>query len=165
MVHLRRQHKGDPLSGQRRVQMDDALNILYGVAVAVTVALSAVHQRRGAAPHHGGKALEGVPGVNHGVKTLVRRVHGQRGELTVPVSFQGGKFDLRHFAGVVAVMVQQRACFGFIFLPKQEDQRAFFTGPERHRRVQCAAGIAVVTFAVVATTGQQRLRGVKTGTP
>ena len=148
VVYLGGEHEADALLRHGGVQVDDALDVLHGVAVAVAVALAAVDQAGGAAPYEGGKALEGVPGVHHGVQVFVRRIDVQVAELFVPVILQGFPLSLGHLFRV-RVGVQKRAGGLLAFLPQQEGQGDALAGLELDHRVERAAGIAVEVHAVV----------------
>ena len=71
VVHLGGEHEPDLLLGHGRFQMDDALDVLHGVPVAVAVAQAAVDQRSRPAPHKGDEAVVGVPGVDHRIEGVV----------------------------------------------------------------------------------------------
>ena len=161
VMHLRAQHEADAFLGHFGIQVDDALDVLDGVAVTVAVALAAVNEARRAGPDEGGEALEGVPGVDHFIEVRVRRLDVQVAELAVPVADQGSFFrlDLR---GGLAVGIHQAPGFGFALLPKQESDGLFFARGERQAGVQRAAGIAVEVQAVVQAAGGHACRSVET---
>ena len=115
MMHLGGEHEADALLGHLRVQMNNALYILHGVAVSVAVALARVYQAGSPAPDKGDIALEGVPGVHHGVQVLVRGMDLQGVQLAVPMGDELFPFGIHGFCGFL-ITLQQRAGLLFALL-------------------------------------------------
>ena len=76
------------------VQVNNTLNVLHGVAVAVTVALSAIAEARRARPYERDEALERVPCVDHRVEALVGSVDAEVVQLGMPVGHKRVKLTL-----------------------------------------------------------------------
>ena len=142
VMHLRAEHENKAFLRHLRVKVDDALNVLHRVAVAQTVALTAVDEGRRAAPDKRREALEGVPSVDHAVEIRVGRVDRQAGELAVPVINQRFQFAV-HLIRDVGIAVQQRTRRLFALLRQQERNRLRLAGLERQHRVQRTAGVAI----------------------
>ena len=142
VMHLGAQHEHQALLGHFGIQVDDALDVLHGIAVAQAVALAAVHQGRRAAPHEGDEALEGVPGVDHGVEAGIGGVDSQSGELAVPVFLQLGQLGVDHVLGV-GIAIDDGPGEGGGLLHQQEGDGLALAGLERQLGVQRAAGVAV----------------------
>ena len=68
VTHLRGEHKADLFHSHLGGKVDDALYILYGVPVAVTVAQAAVDEGGSARPDKCHEAVVGVPCVDHGIE-------------------------------------------------------------------------------------------------
>ena len=126
-MHLGAQHEADAVLGHFRIEMNDALDILHRVAVAVAVALTAVDQAGRAGPDEGSEALEGVPGIDHFVEVRVGRLDVQVAQLAMPVFDQGGLFRL-HLRGGLAVGVHQPAGFRFALLRQDKGDRLLLAG-------------------------------------
>ena len=62
------EHKAELFRRHFRSEVDDALDILHGIPVAVTVSQPAVDEGGGPGPDKCHKAVVGVPGIEHGVK-------------------------------------------------------------------------------------------------
>ena len=142
VMHLGAEHEHQTLLGHLGIEVDDALDILHGVAVAQAVALAAVDQGRRAAPHEGGEALEGVPGVDHGVEVGVGGVDHQAGQLAVPVLDQLSQLGVDHVLGV-GIAVDDRAGQGGRLLHEKEGDGLALAGLQHQLGMQRAAGVAV----------------------
>ena len=68
-----------------RIQMNDTLNVLYSIAVAVAVPQTAVYKRCGTGPDKGDEALISVPDVDHVVERIRRCADLEMVQLAVPV--------------------------------------------------------------------------------
>ena len=88
MVYLCRKHKTNLCKRHLRIQMDNTLNILHGIAVAVAVALSAVDKGSCTGPCKGNKALVSIPCIYHAVERRIRRIDLKIGKLCMPVILQ-----------------------------------------------------------------------------
>ena len=160
VMHLCAQHKGQHLPRHLWIQVHDALDILYGIAVSVSVPLSAVHQTRRPAPDKRREALERVPGVDHRVKVLVRGADLQVLQFTVPVTDQLLQFLLCRPLGV-RVTVHDLLRFKHRLLSQQESRGLLFARLQRDAELERTAGIGIVVQAVVTLAVQHRLRTVK----
>ena len=88
LLYLRREHKTDFFFCHFWCKMDDALNILYSIAVSVSIAQPAVDEGSGAGPDKCHKAVIGIPCSQHGVEFLAWRSHPQMIQLFIPVGFK-----------------------------------------------------------------------------
>ena len=75
VVHLGGEHEADLAQCHLRIGVDDALDVLHGVAVAVAVSLSAVDEAGGTGPGEGDEALVRVPDIDHVVEFFRRGLH------------------------------------------------------------------------------------------
>ncbi len=87
VVYLGRQHETYFVTGHFRVQMNDSLDILDCVTVAVSVSQSAVDERGGPGPDEGYEAVVGIPGVDHRVEGRTRGLYLEVIQSFVPVFF------------------------------------------------------------------------------
>lgn len=142
VMHLGRQHMHQATLGHFGIQMDDALDVLHGVAIAQTIALAAVDQGRGTAPHEGDEALEGVPGVDHGVEVAIGGVHLQGAQLAVPVGDQLLQLGI-HLGLHVSIGIQQRTGSGGTLHAQHEGDGLGLARLQLQHGVQGAAGVAV----------------------
>ena len=160
MMHLCAQHEGQHLPSHLRIQMHDALDVLYGIPVSVSIPFPAVDQARRPAPHERGKALERIPGVDHRVKVLIRRGNLQIGQFPVPVGNQLLQF-LFNRRGCIRIMVHDLLRLKDRLLSQQEGSGLLPARPQCRAELQGAAGIGIVIQAVVAFPVQHCLRPVK----
>ena len=152
VVHLGGQHEADLFAGHFGLQMDDALNILHGIPVAVAVAQAAVDEGRGPGPHKGDEAVVGVPGVEHGVEGRVRGLDLQMAEPAVPLCLQLVHFPGGPGGGVgVALQDGRRLCGGLH--PQHERHRPALAGGQLHHTGQSAAAVLVVAVGVAQVPG------------
>ena len=73
--YLSGKHKFDLFVGHFGSKVNNALNVLYGVTVAESVAEPAVLERGCSGPDKGDKAVVGVPHVYHIVEIIVGSVY------------------------------------------------------------------------------------------
>ena len=147
VVHLSREHEADLLCRRLRFQMDDALDVLHRVPVAVAVPQAAVDEGGGTGPGEGNEAVIGVPGVDHGIEFRAGCLDLEAGEFSMPERFQGVQLrraDRRR----VLVCVQQAGAFLCGLLSQQKGKRHGFFRFQRHRCGERAAAVAVVAQLV-----------------
>ena len=142
VVYLCRQHKADLFCGKLRIQVNDALDILYRIPIAVAVAQTAVYKGCCTGPDKGNETLISVPYVDHVVEGLRRCVYLEVVQLAVPVSLQCLDFFV-YLAGSL-IGCQDLVCLGVVLLTQYEDQFLGLARLERDIALECAAGIAVV---------------------
>ena len=101
VVNLSGKHEGDLFFGCLRCQMDDTLNILYRIAVAVTISKTAVDQGCGSGPGESHKTVVSIPGIDHGIEGRAGGIDLQMAELGIPVVFQGSQFFCSGKCGIL----------------------------------------------------------------
>ena len=155
--HLRGKHKYYLLLCHFGGKVDNALDILYGVAVAEAVAESAVLEGRGSRPCEGDEAVVGVPNVDDIVEVLVRGMHLQIIELAVPVFFQDFKLLIADAGLFVAGDYLLR--FLLRLLTEKVNEFLRLAGSEGYIRLESAAGVGVeVQVAVKVSRRSHRVR-------
>ena len=152
IVHLGRQHEANLLTGHFRLQMDDALNVLHRVAVAVAVPQAAVNQGGSPGPDKGDEAVIGVPGVQHGVEGGVRGLHLQVAEPAVPFRLEGVHF-LLHLSGGVGIARQDGSSLGRGFHAGCKQDGFALAGSQLHLAGEGAAAVLVVAFQIAQIPG------------
>ena len=86
--YLRGEHEPDLVRCHLGSEVNDSLDILYGIAVTEAVPESAVLEGCGSGPGKCDEAVVSVPDVHHVVERLVRRMYLQVIEFCVPVCLQ-----------------------------------------------------------------------------
>ncbi len=85
MAYLGRKHKADFFFCHFRRKMDDSLNILHRIPVAVAVAQTAVNQRGCTRPDKSDKTVIGIPGIDHRIKFWAGGMNLKMFKLFLPV--------------------------------------------------------------------------------
>ena len=152
VVHLGRQHEANLLTGHFRLQMDDALDVLHRVAVAVAVPQAAVNQGGSPGPDKGDETVVGVPGVQHGVEGGVGGIHLQVAEPAVPFRFQGVHL-LLHPGGGVGVACQDGGGLGRRLHAGGKQDGFALAGGQLHLAGEGAAAVLVVALHVAQIPG------------
>ena len=80
--------------------MDDSLNVLYCIPVAVAVAQAAVDKGSSPGPGKGHKTVVGVPGIDHGIKFRAGCTDMKMLQLFLPISLQPGQLPVHRFTGM-----------------------------------------------------------------
>ena len=148
VVDLCGQHEADLLGRHLGVEVDDALDVLHGVAVAVAVAQAAVHERCRTRPDEGDEALVRVPDVHHVVELVRGRLDLEVAELAVPEGLEVG--DLGVDGAGCLVALHDRGGLGVVLLTEQIDQLTGLAGGEGDLGAQGAAGVGVEIHRIIA---------------
>ena len=85
VIYLCRKHKADFFFCHFRRKMDDSLNILHRIPVAVAVAQTAVNQRGCTRPDKSDKTVIGIPGIDHRIKFWAGGMNLKMFKLFLPV--------------------------------------------------------------------------------
>ena len=122
--------------------MNDTLNVLYSIAVAVAVPQTAVYKRCGTGPDKGDEALISVPDVDHVVERIRRCADLEMVQLAVPVFLQSLYFVVNLAGSFIGS--EDFVCLCIVFLTQYEDQFLGFARLEGDVTLESTAGIAVV---------------------
>ena len=152
VVHLGREHEDDLLLGHFRGQMDDALNVLHRIPIAVAVAQAAVHKGSGSGPQEGHEAVVGIPGVHHGVEFRTGGLYLEPGQLFLPVIVKYPQLLTAGLGGVF-VGLQQGFRLAIRLFAYDKGKGFCFTRSQRDFRGQRAAAVAAVIQLVSQIAG------------
>ena len=123
-AYLAGNHQADFTERHLRREMQDTLNILHRVAVAVAVPQAAVDKRSRARPDEGNKALVSVPRIDHAVEIFIRRIDPQVVEFPAPICFQFVPVLLH--APQAAIGVRDSLCFALGMRAEQKTKLQAF---------------------------------------
>ena len=130
--------------------MNDALDILDGIPIAVAVAQTAVYEGRCTGPDEGDEALVSVPYVDHIVEFRAGGVHLEVGQLLVPEILQLCDFCIHLARRLVGIQDGSSLCA--VALTENVDQLRSFAGCQLQVALEGAACVGVVVHAAVALT-------------
>ena len=156
VVHLCGEHKTNLFRRLFRGKMNHTLNVLYGIAVTVAVAQTAVNQGRCARPCKGHEAVVGIPCVDHAVHFCAGGMDLEIFQFGVPVCLQRSQL-LRADRSRVCIACHECAGFLTIFGTHDKRQMCRFSGVKHQYGGQCAAGVFVVVHAAVQLAGGHAL--------
>ena len=148
VVDLCGEHKAYLVRCPFGIEVDDALYILNGVTVAVTVSQTAVYKGSCSRPDECDKALICVPHIDHIVEGIGGSADGEAVKDVMPVGD-----ELRYLlVGSSAVLVagDDLICLYIVLLTQSKGQHLRFTGSQFYLGLESAAGIAVVVEHVAA---------------
>ena len=128
--------------------MDDTLDILNGISVAVAVSESAVDKRSSSRPDESDEALISVPYIYHVVELIVRCADLEVIELAVPVVNKLLELCV-DLACLLILSHDSLSCLG-ILLSYDVDDLCCLSGSKLCIRLESAAGIGVVVHSSVA---------------
>ena len=123
VVYLGRQHETYFFSRHLRGKMDDPLDILHCVTVAVSVAQTAVDERGSPGPDEGYEAVIGIPGIDHSVKGGTGSLYLEMIQSAVPVCFQ--RFNLLEDLFLWIFVGSQNFCTLFRGIHSQDKEDGF----------------------------------------
>ena len=103
--------------------MDDPLDILYGVTVAVSVAQTAVDKGSGPGPDESYETVIGIPGIDHSVKGRTGCLYLEMIQSAVPVCFQ--RFNLLEDLFLWIFVGSQNFCTFFRGIHSQDKENSF----------------------------------------
>ena len=147
VVHLCRKHETDFLLRLFRGQMDHALDILYGVPIAIAVAQTAVNEGCGPGPCKCYEAVVGIPYIDHGIKCRGRGPDTEARKLFSPVAAQGTDFRSAHRLRVGVTCQKTGALLRSFFTQKESSRFRLSRLQTDHRRKGAAAVAAAVQAA------------------
>ena len=139
VVYLCRQHKADLFCGKLRIQVNDALDILYRIPIAVAVAQTAVYERCCTGPDKGNETLISVPYVYHVIELVRRSFDLEVIELTMPVSDK--LLDLSVYLARLVICSEYLVCYLWILLTNDIDYLLCFARSKDNVRLKSAASV------------------------
>ncbi len=137
--------------------MDDSLNVLYCIPVAVAVAQAAVDEGGSSGPDKGHETVVGVPGIDHGVEFRAWGIHFQMIQLFLPVVFQLCQFPGGLFCRV-CISVQNRGRFRAAARPQHIGDGSGLARSQGEDTGERAAGIFIVAGHISQISGRDSLR-------
>ena len=127
--------------------MDDTLNILNGIPIAISIPQTAVNKGSGTRPDKGDETLVGIPYIDHVIEGIGRSLYLEVFQLAVPelLEFLYFCIDLSSWF----IRSEQLCGFLIVLLSHEEDEFLGFTRLKRQFCLQGTAGIAVEIHGAV----------------
>ena len=144
VVYLGGEHETDLLHSHFRSEMDDTLNILYGVAVSVTVPESAVNEGSCPGPGESHKAVVCVPCIDHGVEFRARSLHVKMCKFSVPVVDELRKLLFYLLLRISLVASHNLSCLLVTLHSEDEGKILTLAGLKGNNSRKCTAAVLVV---------------------
>ena len=147
IVYLCRQHKPNLFCCKFWVEVNNPLNILYGIPITIAVPQTAINERGCSRPDKGDETLISVPNVNHIIKGFGWRFYREMIQLFMPELLKGCNFFIHFSSGFIGM--QDFICFCTGLATQYENQFLGFARLQSQFCLQCTAGIGVIVQFIV----------------